>query len=140
MLYTFPQITSRGHLNTPNIAFEKKLNSINSLNSCSYSFCLIILLTVNSIFFPIQGTSDVASYNCLSFPFWKAIENSFACYSEGIHPLNIKLLKNFPNGEDKHLYDVKGVVSAVDKLKKEQPIFDQYPNSGGRSLRDLDAM
>ena len=26
------------------------------------------------------------------------------------------------------------------KKKKEQPIFDQYPNSGGRSLRDLDAM
>lgn len=37
-------------------------------------------------------------------------------------------------------YDVKGVVSGVDKLKKEQPIFDQYPNSGGRSLRDLDAL
>lgn len=37
-------------------------------------------------------------------------------------------------------YDVKGVVSADDKLKKEQPIFDQCPNSGGQSLRDLDPM
>lgn len=103
-------MTPTGHLNTHNITSEK-IKFHNFLTSFSYSFCLIILFMVDSIFFfpppSIQGTW-AAPYSSRFSPSEKQFENIFACDSEGIQPFNIKLLRNSPDGEHKHLLWCQG--------------------------------